>query len=300
MKNQLKTFVLLSVLTALLLFVGNVLGGRFGLMIAIVIVVIMNFVSYFYSDKIVLFMYKAKEVKEKDQPELFKIVKEVVSLANIPMPKVYIIPSESPNAFATGRSPSHAAVACTHGIMNLLNKDELKGVIAHEISHIKNRDILIQTVAATIAGIISYVAAMAKWSAIFGGFGGDRNNNGGNMISLLLIAIITPIIALIIQLAISRSREYLADESAARILHNPNGLASALQKLDAGIKQNPLKFGEPSTSSLFIANPFNARGMLTLLSTHPQINERVRRLKSLKLTNFTFNLKYTKCYVRQI
>lgn len=281
-KNQLKTFILLSVLTALLLFVGNVLGGKFGLMIAIIIVVIMNFVSYFYSDKIVLFMYKAKEVKEKEQPELFRLVKEVTSLANIPMPKVYIIPSESPNAFATGRNPSHAAVACTQGIMNLLNKDELKGVIAHEISHIKNRDILIQTVAATIAGIISYVAAMAKWSAIFGGFGGDRNNNSGNMISLLLIAIITPIIALIIQLAISRSREYLADESAARILHNPNGLASALQKLDAGIKQNPLKFGEPSTSSLFIANPFNARGMLTLLSTHPQINERVRRLKSMK------------------
>lgn len=278
-KNQLKTFVLLSMLTALLLFVGNILGGKLGFAVALIFVVGMNLVTYFYSHKIVLFMYRAKEIKEKEDPNLFKIVREVANIADIPMPKVYMIPSSSPNAFATGRNPKNAVVACTKGILELLNRDELKGVIAHEISHIKNRDILIQTIAATIAGIISYIAAMAKWGAILGGFNRDRDS--GNMIQLLVLAIITPLIALLIQFAISRSREYLADESAAKLLNNPRGLANALEKLEAGIKHNPLGFGSPSTSSIFISNPFNAKGILTLLSTHPSTKERVRRLNEM-------------------
>lgn len=280
-KNQFKTFILLACLTALLLFVGQLLGGYSGLIIAGIIVVIMNLVSYFFSHKIVLMMYKAKEVKEKEFPDLYNSVREVAHLAGIPMPKVYVIPSSSPNAFATGRNPQNAVVACTQGIMDLLNKDELKGVIAHEVSHIKNRDILIQTVAATIAGVISYVAMMARWSAIFGGFGGGNNRNGNNIVSLLILAIVTPIIAMMIQLAISRSREYLADESAAKILHNPYGLASALEKLETGIKHNPMKFGNASTSSLFIANPFKGGMMMNLLSTHPPMKERISKLKSM-------------------
>jgi len=281
-KNQIKTFILLAFLTALLLFVGQIAGGYSGLIIAGVFVVVMNLVSYFFSHKIVLMMYKAKEVTEKTHPELFKIVREVVHLARIPMPKVYVIPSTQSNAFATGRDPKHAAVACTQGIMDLLSKDELKGVIAHEVSHIKNRDILIQTVAATIAGVISYVAMMARFSAIFGGFGG-RDRDSGNLISLLALAIITPIIAMLIQLAISRSREYLADESAAKILHNPFGLASALEKLENNIKHHPMKFGSPTTSSLFIANPFRGRGMVSLLSTHPPMKERIKKLKEMRV-----------------
>ena len=278
-KNQLKTVILLAMLTALLLFVGNLLGGYSGLAIAVVIVLIMNVVTYFFSHKIVLAMYKAKEATEKDNPELFKSVREVAHLANIPMPKVFIIPSEQVNAFATGRNPKNAVVACTHGIIKALNKDELKGVIAHEVSHIKNRDILIQTVAATIAGIISFVASMARWGAIFGGFGRDKNS--GNLIQLLVLSIITPLIALLIQLAISRSREYLADESAAKILHNPYGLANALEKIEASVKHHPMKFGNPTTSSLFIANPFTGKGMMSWLSTHPPMKERIRRLKSM-------------------
>ncbi len=278
-KNQLKTVILLALLTALLLWIGS-FWGRSGLIIGLAFALVVNFGSYFFSDKIVLAMYRAKEVKESDVPRLYRIVKEVVHMANVPMPRVYLVPSSTPNAFATGRNPKHSAVACTEGILNLLNDHERKGVIAHEVSHIKNRDILIQTVAATIAGVISYAAMMARWSAIFGGFGGNRNE-GGNIISLLVLAIITPLLAMIIQLAISRSREYLADESAAKMLHNGMGLASALKKLEAGVKHNPLKFGNNATSSLFIVNPFKASAMLSLLSTHPPMKERIRRLEKL-------------------
>jgi heat shock protein HtpX len=280
-KNQFKTVILLASLTALLLFVGQMLGGYSGLIFAGVFVVIMNLVTYFYSHKMVLAMYKAKEIKENEKPELFKMVREVAHLASIPMPKVYLIPSSSMNAFATGRDPKNAVVACTQGIIDALSKDELKGVIAHEISHIKNRDILIQTVAATIAGVISYVAIMARWSAIFGGFGGGNSRDGNNIVSLLVLAIVTPLMAMVIQLAISRSREYLADESAAKILHNPYGLANALEKLESGVKQNPMRFGNASTSSLFIINPFKSAGFMNLLSTHPPIKERVSKLKSM-------------------
>lgn len=275
-KNQIKTFLLLALLTALLLYVGS-LWGTGGFFIALVIVLIMNFISYFFSDKIVLAMYHAKKVTESQEPGLYSLIKEVTYLAKIPMPKVYIIPSDSPNAFATGRNPNNAAVAVTKGIMQLLNKNELKGVIAHEVAHIKNRDILIQTVAATIAGIISYIASMARWAAIFGG-GRDRDNN---VVQLLVLMVLTPIIATIIQLAISRSREYLADESAAKTLHSGLGLASALEKLDAGIKHNPLRLGNATTSSLFIANPFTAQSIFNVFSTHPPIDERIKKLKNM-------------------
>ncbi|MFC1741868.1 zinc metalloprotease HtpX [Nanoarchaeota archaeon] len=277
-----KTFVLLIALTAVLLFVGQLVGGASGLTIAFIIVMIMNVGSYFFSHKLVLFMYKAKEAKQSEYPELHSMVKEVSHLARIPKPKVYIIPSDSPNAFATGRNPKNAVVACTNGIMHLLTKDELKGVIAHEIAHIKNRDILIQTIATTIAGVISYTAMMARWAAIFGGFGGDRDNDGG-ILGFLVLAILAPIIALIIQLAISRSREYLADETGARTIHNPHALASALEKLEHGIKRNPLRFGNKTTSSLFIANPFSARGMFALFSTHPPMKKRIAKLNSMRM-----------------
>ena len=281
-KNQIKTVLLLGLLTGLLLGVGQLLGGRQGLFIGLVFAIVMNFGSFWFSDKIVLAMYRAKEVKEHNQPELYKIVKEVAHLSQVPMPKVYIVPTENPNAFATGRNPKHAAVACTVGIMNLLSKDELKGVIAHEMSHIKNRDTLIQAVAATIAGVISYLAFMARWAAIFGGYGG-RDRDGGNMFELLALAIITPLVATILQLAISRSREYLADETAAKTIHNSFSLADALEKLESGVKHHPLRFGSPSTSSLFILNPFSGKGFLHLLSTHPPIKERVKRLREMEV-----------------
>ena len=277
--NQFKTAVLLAVLTALMLLIGTFFG-KTGFYIAIAFVLIMNLVTYFFSDKLVLWMYNAKEAKEKDNPKLFRIIREVSSLAKIPMPKVYIIPSASPNAFATGRNPKNAAVAVTGGIMELLTEDELRGVIAHEIAHVKNRDILISTIAATIAGVISYLASMAQWAAIFG-IGGDDDN--GNILGLLLIAILAPIIAIILQLAISRSREYLADETGAKTIHDSKSLASALEKLEKGISKEPMKFGNNSTSSLFIANPFNAKGIFTLFSTHPPIQERIKRLKAMKV-----------------
>ena len=281
-KNHIKTIMLLGVLTALMLWFGS-FWGQSGLFLALVFVILMNFGSYFFSDKIVLKMYKAKEVKEEDTPNLFSIVKEIAHDAKIPMPKVYIIPSENPNAFATGRNPKHSAVACTKGILNLLTADELKGVIAHEISHIKNRDTLIMVIASTIAGVISSLAFMAKWAAIFGGFGGRDNDNGGNVLGLLALAIVTPLIAMIIQLAISRSREYLADASGAKIIKNPEALASALEKLESGAKQHPMVGGNKATSSLFIVNPFKASAIRSLLSTHPPLKERVKRLREMKI-----------------
>ncbi len=279
-KNQIKTVILLGALTGLLLGAGQLLGGRQGLFIGLALAVVMNFGSYWYSDKIVLAMYRAREIKHSDQPELYNLVKEVSQLANLPMPKVYIVPTNNPNAFATGRNPEHAAVAVTAGIMQLLEKDELKGVIAHELAHVKNRDILVSTIAATIAGVISYLAFMARWGPMFGGFGG-RDRDGGNMIELLALAIITPLVATILRLAISRSREYLADETGAKTIHNSYALASALEKLDNGAKRNPLRFGNPSTSNLFIVNPFSAKGFIRLFSTHPPMEERVNRLRSM-------------------
>lgn len=279
-KNQLKTAVLLAMLTALLLWIGSMFG-RAGFYFALAFVGVMNFASYWFSHKIVLWMYRAKEAKQNDYPKLYEIVKEVSKLSGLPMPKVYVIPSEQSNAFATGRNKNHAAVACTEGIMKLMSEDELKGVIAHEFAHIKNRDILISTVVGTIAGVISYIGIMARWSAIFGGFGGDRDR-GNSLLQLLILGIITPLVATIIQLAISRSREYLADENGARIIKNPLGLASALEKLEEDGKKHPMRFGGPATAHLFISNPFRAGGFLKLLSTHPPIPERVKRLRAMK------------------
>lgn len=276
-KNQIKTVILLGLLTGLLLGVGQLLGGTQGILIGLIFAAVMNIGSYWFSDKIVLFMYRAKPIEESSP--VMKIVREVADQAGLPMPKVYRIPTQNPNAFATGRNPKHAAVAVTDGIVELLNKDELKGVIAHEMSHVKNRDTLIQAVAATIAGVISYIAFIARWGAIFGGLGRDRDS--GKMFELLALAILTPLIATIIQLAISRSREYLADETAAKTIHNSYSLADALEKLDKGVKNNPLRFGSPSTSSLFIINPFSAKGLLSLFSTHPPMEERVKRLRDM-------------------
>ncbi|MBI4452546.1 zinc metalloprotease HtpX [Candidatus Woesearchaeota archaeon] len=276
-KNQLKTAVLLALLTALLLWIGS-LFGRAGFIFALIFVVIMNFASYWFSDRIVLWMYRAKEAKESDYPKLHKIVKEIAHLSGLPMPKVYVIPSEQSNAFACGRNLNHSAIAVTQGIMNLMTEEELKGVIAHEFSHIKNRDVLIATVAGTIAGVISYIGNMFMWSAIFGG---DDDNRGG-IFSLLFLAIITPIVASIIQLAISRSREYIADETGARIIKNSLGLASALEKLEADVKSHPMRFGSLSTAHLFIVNPFKPSGLAGLFQTHPPMQLRVQKLKAMK------------------
>ncbi len=279
MENQVKTVILLGVLTAILLWIGSFWGQQ-GLTFAIIFAVIMNFGSYWFSDKIVLFMYRAKPISEKEAPGLYKLVHEVSHLADLPMPKIYILPTTSPNAFATGRNPKHAAVAVTVGIMDLLSKDELKGVVAHELAHIKNRDTLIQAVAATIAGVIGYIAMMARWGAMFGGFGG-RDRDGGRMFELLALAILMPLIATIVRLALSRTREYLADETGAKTIHNPIALANALQKLEHNVKHNPMGMGNETTSSLFIVNPFSAKSILALLSTHPPTELRVKRLKEM-------------------
>ena len=279
MINQLKTVLLLGLLTGVLLAVGGLVGGTQGLTIALGFSLLMNFGSYFWSHKIVLSMYKAKEVKKSDYPKLFAMVKKLSEKAEIPVPKIYVVPSNNPNAFATGRNPSHGIVAYTKGILSLLSEKELEGVTGHELNHIKNRDILVQTVAATIAGVISYVAMMARWSAIFGGFG-NRNGGGGNIVELLVLAIITPIIAVLVQLAISRSREYLADESAARLLKDGSGLASALTKLESCSNKRPMRLGSEGTAHLFIVNPFKGNVFTKLLSTHPSVRERVRKLNN--------------------
>jgi len=275
--NQVKTVVLLALLTALMLGVGQLIGGRTGLTIAIVFALIMNFGSFWFSHKIVLAMYKAKPADKHEYSELHQIVEEVSREAGIPKPAVYVIPSEAANAFATGRSSKNAVVACTVGIMKLLDKEELKGVIAHEVSHVKNKDMLVTTIAATIAGVISYLAIMAQFAAIFGG-GRDRR---GGIFGLLAIAIITPLIAAIIQLAISRSREYLADSSGAKTLRTGEPLARALEKLEMSATKNPLRFGNQATSSLFIVNPFRGR-MARLMSSHPPLAKRAKRLREMK------------------
>jgi len=274
--------VLLGLLTGVLLWVGNLVGGPTGLTIAIIFAVLMNFFSYWFSDKIALAVYRAKQITEKDDQRLYRLVREVSGLAKVQMPRVYVIPSSFSNAFACGRSEKHAAVAFSEGILKLLNDSELKGVIAHEIAHIKNKDILISSIAATIAGVISYVATMAQWAAIFGGFGRERN--GPNFIELLALIIITPLIAALIQFAISRSREYIADASGASYVHSGLGLASALEKLEADIAKKPLAphAAVESTAHLFIVNPFRKGGFVNLLSTHPPMSERIKRLRAMR------------------
>ncbi len=277
MWNNLKTVFLLGALTGLLMLIGGLAGGRTGLVIAFGLAVVMNFASYWMSDKIVLATYRAQPIPRDQDPELHAIVEQLAARANMPMPRIYRIPTDAMNAFATGRNPQNAVVAVTDGLRRALDREELEGVLAHELSHVQNRDILISAVAATIAGAIMMVASMARWAALFGGFGGrDDRNGGGNALGLILMAVLAPFAAMFIQMAVSRSREYEADATGARIAGNPYGLARALQKLEQGAKARPLPAG-PTTSHLFIVHPFLG-GLGKLFSTHPPTKERVRRL----------------------
>jgi heat shock protein HtpX len=283
MANLIKTGFLLVVLTCLLVLIGGAIGGRQGMAIAFVLALVMNFGSYWFSDKIVLSMYGAQPVDEAQAPDLYRIVRELAARAHIPVPRIYIIQDDSPNAFATGRNPQHAAVAVTEGILRIMTEDELRGVLAHELSHVKNRDTLIMTIAATIAGAITYLAQMAQWAAIFGG--GRRDNEeggGGSAIGTLLMAILAPIAAMLIQMAISRSREYEADATGARVAGRASGLEHALQKLDMASKQVPME-ATPATAHLFIVNPLTSGGLATLFSTHPPVEERIARLRAMRL-----------------
>lgn len=279
MKNNMKTTFLLVLLTLIFVWAGAAFGGRQGMTMAFMFAIMMNLFAYWFSDKIVLRMYKAREVTETEAPELYGIVRTLSQKAQIPMPKVYMIAGDQPNAFATGRNPEHAAVAVTAGIMRLLSSEELAGVIGHELSHVKNRDILISTIAATIAGAISYIAHMAQWAAIFGG-GRDDDREGGSPMAAIAMMIVGPIAALIVQMAISRSREYLADEGGARLTGNPHFLSEALRKLNFASQRIPMD-ASPATSHMFIVNPLSGGALLKLFSTHPPIEERIARLEAM-------------------
>lgn len=281
MGNRIRTYFLLGILTGIFVVIGSFFGKE-GMYIAFFIALLMNWISYFFSDKIVLAMYRAKEVTPEEAPGLYRIVGELTQKASLPMPKIYIIPSATPNAFATGRDPAHAAVAVTGGIMEILNENELKGVLAHELGHIKNRDILIATVAATIAGAITMLARMLQWAAFLGGGRDDRRQgNIFTLVAMLAFAILAPIAAMIVQMAISRGREYMADEDGAKLAGNPMYLANALRKLAAGVRTRPMNNANPSTAHMFIVSPFSGRSILNLFSTHPPIEERIRRLESM-------------------
>jgi len=280
MGNTLKTAFLLTALTLLLMAIGRAFGGQNGMFIALAFAVVMNFVSYFYSDKIALAMYRAQLASREELPRVYAVVERLTQKMGIPMPKIYVIPTDSPNAFATGRNPQHASVAATRGILQLLNDEELEGVLAHELGHVSNRDILISSVAATIAGAITMLASMGRWAMIFGGYGGDRDRRGGGGLSALFMLIVAPIAATLIQLAVSRSREYQADATGAHLTGNPYALASALRKIDAYARRVPLQ-ANPSTAHLFIIQPFlgvNAGMFASLFSTHPPIEKRIERL----------------------
>ena len=276
--NGIKTMFLMVTLTLILIAVGGMLGGRSGMTFALVIAFAMNFISYWFSDKIVLKMYGAREVTEAEAPDLFGIVRRLAQRAELPMPRVYVMQKDQPNAFATGRNPKHGAVAVTTGIMRILSREELEGVIAHELAHIKHRDILVGTVAATIAGALSYLAQMAQWALIFGG--GRDDDEGGNPLAAIVMMIVGPIAALLVQMAISRSREYGADSGGAAIAGNPMYLASALRKLDAASQKIPMQ-ANPATSHMFIVSPLTRGGLVRLFNTHPPIEERVKRLESM-------------------
>jgi len=277
MGNTFKTAFLLSALTLLLMFIGRAFGGHNGMILALVFAAVMNFVAYFFSDKIALAMYRAQPVTREDLPRAYQAVERLTQKIGIPMPKIYVIPSDSPNAFATGRNPSHASVAVTRGILELLTDEELEGVLAHELGHVNNRDILISSVAATLAGAITMLANMGKWAMIFGGYGRDRDDRGGGGLAGLLMLIVAPIAATLIQLAVSRSREYQADATGAHFTGNPYALASALQKLDAYSRRIPMQ-ANPSTAHLFIIQPFMGMNFGSLFSTHPPIAKRIERL----------------------
>jgi len=277
MGNTFKTALLLTALTLLLMFIGRAFGGQNGMLLALVFAAVMNFVSYFYSDKIALAMYRAKPVTREELPRAYQAVERLTQRVGLPMPKIYVIPTDSPNAFATGRNPSHASVAVTHGILDLLNDEELEGVLAHELGHVRNRDILISSIAATIAGAITFLAQMGKWAMIFGGFGGREDRDRGGGLGALLMLILAPIAAMLIQLAVSRSREYQADASGAHLTGNPYALASALAKLDAYSRRVPMA-ASPSTAHLFIIQPLLGMNLGNLFSTHPPVAKRIERL----------------------
>jgi heat shock protein HtpX len=279
--NQFKTVLLLSLLTVLLVLMGNAIGGQAGMLVAFVLAAGMNFFSYWFSDKIVLKMYGAREVGPQEAPEFFGMVQRLAVKGGLPMPKVYLIPSDSLNAFATGRNPAHAAVAATEGLLRLLSRDELEGVMAHELAHVQNRDILVSTIAATFAGAIAMLGNMLQWAAIFGAGRSDEEEGGGSLIGGLLMAIVAPIAAMLIQMAVSRSREYLADAGGARLCGNPLALANALRKLQVGAQVRPMEEARPATAHLFIVNPLRGSALLSLFSTHPPMEERIARLESM-------------------
>jgi heat shock protein HtpX len=279
--NLLKTTFLLTLLTLLLVAMGGAIGGKSGMIIAFLIAGGMNFFAYWNSDKIVLKMYKAREVTRAESPDFYGIVENLARKANMPMPKVYVIPSDSPNAFATGRNPEHAAVAATTGIMRILSRDELEGVMAHELTHVMNRDTLIATVAATIAGAISMLGSMLQWAAIFGMGRSSDEEGGGSVLGSLAMAIIAPIAAMLIQMAVSRSREFMADEGGAKMCGKPKALASALMKLQQSATRAPMEEATQATSHMFIVNPLSASKLASLFSTHPATEDRVARLMAM-------------------
>ncbi len=285
--NVLKTGFLLSLLTILLVAIGHLLGGASGATSAFIFALIMNLGAYWFSDKMVLAMYRAKPLSEADAPQVYRAVRELATRDRIPMPKIYSLPTAAPNAFAPGRDPRHASVAVTSGLLDIMGEEELKGVLAHELSHVKNRDTLVMSVAAAIAGAISMLAHWAQWGLMFGGGRRDGENRNSNaalqLVAVLLIVVLAPLAAMLIQLAISRTREYGADEAGARLTGNPSGLANALERLDAAVHAHPLPDANPATTHLFIVNPLRGGAIAKLFSTHPPIEERVRRLRHMRL-----------------
>ncbi len=281
MVNTFKTTLLLAALTALILLIGNWMGGSGGLVLAFGLAVIMDAGAYWFSDRIVLNSYGAREVSESQAPEIYAMVRRLCGKARLPMPKIYLIPSETPNAFATGRNPENAAVAFTEGILGLLSADEVEGVLAHELAHIGNRDILISSVAATLAGVVMMIASWAQWAAVFGLGRGEDDDQGGGVLGFLVMAIVAPLAATLIQMGISRSREYLADETAARFCGTPGGLARALQKLHSASRQIPMEEASPATAHLFIVNPLSGKSLMSLFSTHPPMDKRIARLQAM-------------------
>jgi heat shock protein HtpX len=280
--NTAKTVFLMTLMMGIFLLVGQLLGGAQGMMLALILSVALNFVTYWFSDKIVLAMYRARQVSESDKPRLYALLRSLTTQAEMPMPKVFVIPNETPNAFATGRNPSHASVAVTEGILKLLSEDELEGVLGHELAHVKHRDILTGTIVATMVGTITFLARMAGWSLFF--FGGSRNGDrDSNALGELFLIIVAPLAAVLIQLAISRSREYAADEGGSSISRKPLSLANALRKLERGVERSPMKQASPASAHLFIVNPLRGGGILSLFSTHPSVEARIERLERLAM-----------------
>jgi len=281
MSNVFKTALLLAVLTAMLVLLGGALGGQQGMLVAFMFALVINFASYWWCDKIVLAMYRAQPITEAEAPRLYNMVRRLASKAGVPMPRVYLIPTEQPNAFATGRNPEHAVVAVTEGILRILDDEELEGVLAHELAHVTNRDILISTIAATLAGAITYLAHMAQWAAFFGG-GRHDDDDGPSPIAMMLMAIVAPMAAMLVQLAVSRSREFQADATGARLAGRTWGLSKALEKLEMAKHAVPMD-ANPATAHMFIVNPLSGRALMRLFSTHPPIEERIARLRSMRL-----------------